>query len=413
MPWPINPSYRVVLGFLVALVTVVILFNGSQATDAGRKENLLVNGNFEGGFLYHPSCGHVGIGWNCFTNSGQTNYGFYDDQWPPVVAKGEHSQLIEINTKNLGVADPDRYAGIYQTVRVEPGVAYQFDLRGMIRTTDNASANRDPYRVRVQFGWSFGEQPDWRRVENWRDVGWNTYHERLEPGRFDRFGAKILAQEPFVTVYVRVWKKWGDIGEEIDVNLDSITLVTSSVDALVLPTLTPTPLAPDDPQPLLLNGGTPVASLPTPPGVYGQVYVSPTDVRAVPGWPRLYGVYFAFSYPNSWTPEPSPLSGNRILEEYRLGIPDVVGEQIIGFSSAPFGDIRPPDMVQMNQISIGGQEGVKWLRQGAGYVVHEYCTRGAGDQGSFCVRVTLTASSPMLELQLDRLVSSIDFVSSQ
>lgn len=407
---PTRPWRTLVLCLLFLAVGGSQLLAAPAMTNKKPQNNILVNGNFEGGFLYHPACGHVGAGWNCFTNHGQTNYGFYDDQWPPVVAKGEHSQLIEINTLNLGVADPDRYAGIYQTVRVEPGVAYQFDLRGMIRTTDNASANRDPYRVRVQFGWAFGAQPDWRKVESWRDVGWNTYNERLEPGRFDRFGIKFLAQEPFVTVFVRVWKKWGDIGEEIDVNLDSMTLVPSSTDALVVPTLTPTPLAPDDPPPLLLNGGTPVASLPTPPAVYGRLEVRPDDLNAIPGWPRLYGLYFAFSYPSSWEPTPNQLAGNAVFEEYRLGIPDIVEEQRIGFSSVPFGDLRPPDAVLTSQVMIGGKEGVKWLRQGPNYVIHEYCTRGVDNQGSFCVRVFLTTNSPMIELQLERLVRSIRFM---
>ena len=38
-------------------------------------------------------------GWQCFTNGGAANYGFYDDQWERTVAEGRHSQLIEVNTK--------------------------------------------------------------------------------------------------------------------------------------------------------------------------------------------------------------------------------------------------------------------------------------------------------------------------
>ena len=68
-----------------------------------------------------PGCGDVGTSWNCFTNGGVANYGFYDDQWEPVVADGDHSQLIEINTKGMAAADADRYAGLSQTVRVARG----------------------------------------------------------------------------------------------------------------------------------------------------------------------------------------------------------------------------------------------------------------------------------------------------
>src|SRR5262245_8687975 len=95
--------YRAFICLILATVTTAQLLAAPQATGNNPKGNLLVNGNFEGGFLYLDGCGHVGVGWSCFTNNGQTNYGFYDDQWPPVVAKGDHSQLIEINTKNLGV----------------------------------------------------------------------------------------------------------------------------------------------------------------------------------------------------------------------------------------------------------------------------------------------------------------------
>src|SRR5690348_16162294 len=80
--------------------------------------NLIVNGGFEGGFVRQPGCGDVGQGWQCFTNGGRATYGFYDEQWPPVVPEGAHDQLIEINNKNIIPADNDRYAGIQQTLRV-------------------------------------------------------------------------------------------------------------------------------------------------------------------------------------------------------------------------------------------------------------------------------------------------------
>ncbi len=372
--------------------------------------NLLVNGGFEEGFTYRDGCGHVGIGWGCFTNNGQTLYGFYDDQWQPVVYRGSHSQLIEMNTENLGVADPDRFAGIYQTVRVQPGAAYVFSLHGMIRTTDNANADRDPFRYRVQFGWSFGPKADWQAVQQWVDVGWNNYEERLSPGRFNSFSAKVLAQEPQMTVYVRLWKKWGDVGEEIDLNLDNISLVGSSVDALVLPTLEPTPLPPSAPTPLRLHGGTPVAELPTPSSVYGRRFVSvPGGPPGTENWPRLIGDYVGFAYPRTWQPDRNELAGNAVREEYRLGIPNLIHEQVIGFSSIPFGDLQPPEAVLTSRITIGGKEGVKWLRQGPNYIIHEYCTAGYQNQGSFCVRVLLPTSSPMIELQLDRLVQTIVF----
>jgi hypothetical protein len=405
------------LTIFTALLLLVALFSlwpaTGQATDSAHKKganNLLVNGGFEEGFLYYPECGHVGKGWQCFTNNGQIEYGFYDDQWAPVVDKGSHSQLIELDTKNWGVSDPDRYAGIYQTVRVEPGAAYQFAMRGMIRTTDNNSNHRDPYRYRVQFGWTFGPNPDWTAVQKWVDVGWNRYDDRLQPGRFNNFSAKILAQEELMTIYVRVWKKWGDVNEELNVNLDNLSLVGSSVDALVFPTLEPTALPPDAPPPLRLNGGTPVAELPTPSSVYGRRYVPvPGAPPGTENWPHYYGDHIAFAYPRTWQPRRLELAGDAVFEIYRLGIPDQLQEQIMGFSNVPFGDLQRPDVILASRITIGGKEGVKWLRQGPNYIIHEYCTSGINNEGSFCLRVLLPTDSPMIELQLDRLIQTIVF----
>lgn len=408
-----KPWLRVgpLLSLLALLVPLALVLDPATSWATGTLRNsLLVNGGFEAGFVYRAGCGHVGVGWGCFTNDGQTRYGFYDDQWPPVVAKGEHSQLIELNTQNLGVADPDRYAGIFQQVQVQQGAAYVFAMRGMIRTTDNANPERDPYRYRVQFGWSFGPSADWQAVTRWVDVGWNTYEERLEPEDFDSFSAKILAQEAQLNLFVRVWKKWGDTGEEIDVNLDNISLVGSSVDALVLPTLEPTPRPDMAPPPLLLNGGTPVAELPTPSSIYGRRYIElPAPPPGTANWPRLYGEHVSFAYPRSWEPQPNLLAGNAIIEEYRLGIPNLPYEQIAGFSSRVFGDIVPPEPTQPVQIMIGGKEGVKWVRQGPNYIIYEYCTRGLNGEGSFCVRVLLPDSNPMIELQLDRLIQTLVF----
>ncbi|NJN83758.1 MAG: LysM peptidoglycan-binding domain-containing protein [Caldilineaceae bacterium] len=194
-------------------------------TTTASYENLLANGSFEHGFTYQNGCGEVGSNWGCFTNGGLAGYGFYDDQWEEVVADGKHSQLIEINTKGLAAADPDRYAGIYQTVRVVDREKYKFSMKGMIRTTDMEG---DPWRYRVQFGWTQGPKADWKSVENWVDAGWDTYYERTSPGMFSNFETMLMPGAEVITLYVRVWKKWGTPFQELDVNLDSIALVGPS-----------------------------------------------------------------------------------------------------------------------------------------------------------------------------------------
>ncbi|HXF62830.1 MAG TPA: LysM peptidoglycan-binding domain-containing protein [Caldilineaceae bacterium] len=209
------------LGAVAGLAVLTVL---PRITNASQTD-VLVNGSFEQGFAQVPGCGIVGEGWGCFTNGGAANYGFYDDSWELVVADGKHSQLVEINTNNLAAGDPDRYAGIYQTVRVVPGEQYKLALRGMIRTTNQEG---DPWRYRVQVGYLHGPHGDWRDVENWTDVGWNTYYGRTEPGSFSDYHAVLVPDSQALTIFIRVWKKWGVAYEELDVNLDAISLVGPS-----------------------------------------------------------------------------------------------------------------------------------------------------------------------------------------
>ena len=187
--------------------------------------NVLVNGDFEGGFNSQAGCGMVGAGWQCFTNGGAANYGFYDDQWERTVADGLHSQLIEVNTKGIMVGDADRYAGIYQTVAVVDWAEYTLSLAGMIRTTNQEG---DTWRYGVQVGWTWGAQPNWGAVTNWSDTGWDKYDDRTNPGSFLSFSQKLMAESNYLTVYIRVLKKWGVPNEEIDVNFDAISLTGPS-----------------------------------------------------------------------------------------------------------------------------------------------------------------------------------------
>jgi hypothetical protein len=60
-------------------VILLALFENILTSQAAA--NLLTNGGFEQGFSFRQGCGHVGLGWGCFTNAGQAVYGFYDDQW--------------------------------------------------------------------------------------------------------------------------------------------------------------------------------------------------------------------------------------------------------------------------------------------------------------------------------------------
>jgi LysM repeat protein len=218
---------RVISGGLgLAVVAILALVAAMPSITSASEVDALGNGGFEQGFNQVAGCGVVGNHWDCFTNGGAANYGFYDDQWAPVVYEGKHSQLIEINTKDMAAGDNDRYAGISQTARVVPGRPYKLSLRGIIRTTNSEG---DPWRYSVQVGWLNGGKGDWRDVDNWVDAGWNTYYNRTEPGAFSAFQTQLVPDAEAITVFVRVWKKWGVAYEEVDVNLDAISLTGPAV----------------------------------------------------------------------------------------------------------------------------------------------------------------------------------------
>lgn len=223
---PLRKWRRMILTFMVVVAAAMSAL--PHITYAG-KGPVLANGNFEQGFQTQTSCAKgsgeqkrdVGVGWSCFTNDGAAHYGFYGDSWSPVVADGQYSQLIEINTWGVPNADNDRYAGIFQPVTVMPGGEYRLSLRGMIRTTNMEG---DEWRYQVQVGYLENGDLNWRNVTNWRDVGWYTYYKRTEPGSFSEFKAIVKPKSDRITLFIRVWKKWGITDEELDVNLDMISL---------------------------------------------------------------------------------------------------------------------------------------------------------------------------------------------
>jgi len=239
------------LAALLALLLSVSLVASSPLATVDTE--LLINGDFEGGFVYQDGCGMVGKGWQCFTNGGAAAYGFYDEMWDPVVWDGEHSQLIEINTKQIG-GDPDRYAGIFQTVNVIAGETYEFTIRGLLRADDS---DPDPWRYRVQVGFDHSGGDDWTAVTDWIELPWNDYHPRTSPGSFNEYSTLVKAEGSKLTVFVRVWKKWGEWYRELDVNLDGISLVgpVPIVEApeVVIPA-PPKPVVTCDGPNLLVNG---------------------------------------------------------------------------------------------------------------------------------------------------------------
>jgi len=216
-----NPRRLMALALALAIVASLTL--GSATGLAVTTMDVIQNGNFEGGFVMIPGCGMVGAGWGCFTNGGNAAYGFYDDQWQPVVADGLHSQLIEINTKQYAASEPDRFAGIYQRVGLTKGASYTLKMQGGMRE-HKPDPNEDKYRYRVQWGYTTDGSTDWTKVTNWVELPWDKIDERTAPTGLQSFSTVFTAPSSDVTLFIRAWKKWGNPYKELDVNIDAVSL---------------------------------------------------------------------------------------------------------------------------------------------------------------------------------------------
>jgi LysM repeat protein len=210
-------SVAVVVAVLASFALLAI--NGLAVPD----QEILVNGSFESGFTSVQGCGAVGNGWGCFNNGGATNFGFYDDQWSSVVADGTHAQLIALSTMGMGGADGDRYAGIYQKVQVVRGATYQLRAKGLMREA-NVPSGEDPYRYRVQWGFTTNGSTDWSTVNNWSDLSFDRIDDRVSPKGLQSWSTSFSAPADVMTIFFRVWKKFPTTGRELDVDLDAISL---------------------------------------------------------------------------------------------------------------------------------------------------------------------------------------------
>jgi LysM repeat protein len=254
----------VALALALALLTSMTL--GSASGLAIADQEMLVNGSFEGGFRMVPGCGMVGSGWGCFTNGGSAAYGFYDDQWAPVVGDGAHSQLIEINTLQVAASEQNRYAGIYQTVQLVPGATYTLKLRGGMRER-SPDPTEDRFRYRIQWGYTTDGSTNWEHVANWVELPWDKIDERTAPTGLLSHSTSFAAPSGKITLFFRAWKKWGNAYKELDVNLDAISLFGKAVKQHVAPAgplvvlpgpahpAVPWPVPPVVTQPVLTCGG--------------------------------------------------------------------------------------------------------------------------------------------------------------
>lgn len=179
-------------------------------TPPPQSTELLTNGNFEEGFGEEG----VAIGWNGFSN-GDASFGWQDDTWEPVVWEGEHSQLLFI----IDPSHNDRYIGIYQTVKVVPGEAYELTLRGLVR----ASTPPKDYGHRLYWGVDYNDGTDWQAVENWLELPWDQQPVMAEAFTFDEYTTIITPTAQSLTLFIRGHSKWPRQGAA-NFNLDGVSL---------------------------------------------------------------------------------------------------------------------------------------------------------------------------------------------
>jgi hypothetical protein len=207
----------------VTALSLAVLLSLVPAAAFGEGEtDLLTNGNFENGFRDDG----VGVGWERFDNGGAAGYGWYDDQWDPVVFDGEHSQLIEINSKyeTEDTVEGDRYAGIYQTLAVVPGAEYELTIRGMVRSSEgDPGVSTQGYRL----AWGIEQQggTDWKDIDDWKDLGWDDQPRESWDVTIHEAKTTITAEGDQLTLFLRAHKKWPIEGVEGDYNLDGLSVV--------------------------------------------------------------------------------------------------------------------------------------------------------------------------------------------
>jgi hypothetical protein len=192
----------------------VVITPTATTTCTLQVQNVLRNGDFEEGF--QPK--ELGKEWDGFDNGGAA-FSFHIDDWPLVVAEGEHSQLIEI--KEAG--RPDRYFGIYQTAETISDEVYTFSLQGLVRT-NIGDVEKTSYGYRLQVGFDLNGGQNWEEVEDWVELPWDEQLRIQDSFRFDAYTTTLTAETDQLTVFVRAWKKWADSGEG-DYNVDDIQLV--------------------------------------------------------------------------------------------------------------------------------------------------------------------------------------------
>lgn len=207
----------------------------------------LKNGGFEGDF----GVDGVADQWHRFTND-SAKYIFASEVWPLAIRDGKQAQRITI----FEATQPDRYAGIYQTIPVIPGETYKLGLHGQIRSrAGDITVSNYGYRMQYAVDYEGGE--DWQALPEkaWVELPWDEQPLDGANVKFLDYSAKLTPTGDHITVFIRAWNKWAD-PVEAQYTLDTLSLVgPKPVDTLV-------------DQPLPSTGGA-TPGVPTDPRIWG------------------------------------------------------------------------------------------------------------------------------------------------
>lgn len=178
--------------------------------------NVLQNGGFDGAF------GDDGVadGWQAFNNSGAV-FIFAPEAWASAIRNGDSAQRITI----VQATQPNRYAGIAQTVSVVPGKPYTLTLYGQIRSTFG-DVSKSNYGYRMQYAIDWSGESDWQAIadDDWVELPWD---EQIIDGSnmfFLDYSAELIPPAEKLTLFIRAWDKWPD-QLEAQYTLDTLSLV--------------------------------------------------------------------------------------------------------------------------------------------------------------------------------------------
>ena len=188
-----------------------------------------VNGGFEGDFGDEG----VGTGWEFFKTDGAI-VSFSGEELAPLIKEGTSAQRISVQE----AFEPNRYAGIYQTVEVVPNRPYTLTINGQVRTL-YGDVEQSGYGYRVQYAVDMNGGEDWRKIpeDAWVELPWGEQQYGSDAPEFSDYTTQITPTSDKITVFIRAWNKWAD-PKLVEYTFDSLSLVGPDPDGRVVQVVT-------------------------------------------------------------------------------------------------------------------------------------------------------------------------------